>query len=63
MTQLEYLEVELMMFRHYLQEYRNYVSPADIADGYLLPSAIKKRINELEARRRELLREARKTSV
>ena len=59
MTQIEYLEAEIMMLRHHLQGYSSFVSPADIQDGCPLPDAIKKRLRELERRRSELLREDR----
>ena len=63
MTTLKEIDAKLLELRHHLQSYRGFVSPADKKDGYPLPSDIKKQIKELEARRRKLLREARRTSV
>ena len=53
---LNEVENELSLLRHQLKTYEEYVSPADIKDGYHTGKDISKKIFELELERKRLIR-------
>ena len=53
---LNEVENELSLLRYQLKTYEEYVSPADIKDGYHTGKDISKKIFELELERKKLIR-------